>query len=125
MAIKPDTEDPDPTETKGWRKISPLGLLLQNKWAAKVLEIRALNNRHVFLRVQYLYRPEDLDPPLGREPHHGALELIPSNYMQIVEARKYHLRILCDLAPSLSSLLMYSSHSHGRWALARQTLGRV
>ena len=89
VAIKPDTEDPEPTKPKDWRKITHLGAILKNKWPAKVLEVRALNTKRVFLRVQYLYRPEDLESPLGREPHHGALELLPSNYMQIIEASEF------------------------------------
>jgi hypothetical protein len=53
-------------------------------WLAKVLEIRAGDPSHVFLRVFWAYRPEDL--PEGRQPHHGASELIVSNHMDIIEA---------------------------------------
>jgi hypothetical protein len=34
--------------------------------------------------VYWQYRPEDL--PGGRQPHHGASELIASNHMDIIEA---------------------------------------
>lgn len=54
------------------------------QWKAKVLEVRALNPEHVYLRVAWLNRPEDL--PGGREPHHGRNELIPTNQMDIIDA---------------------------------------
>jgi hypothetical protein len=53
-------------------------------WLAKVLEVRALDPAHVYLRVFWMYRPEDL--PLGRQPYHGQNEVIASNYMQIIDA---------------------------------------
>jgi len=53
-------------------------------WLAKVLEVRAGDASHVYLRVFWAYRPEDL--PGGRQPHHGACELIISNHMDIIEA---------------------------------------
>ncbi|KAA8616886.1 ebs-bah-phd domain-containing protein [Pyrenophora tritici-repentis] len=53
-------------------------------WLAKVLEIRAGDASHVYLRVFWAYRPEDL--PGGRQPHHGSCELIISNHMDIIEA---------------------------------------
>lgn len=52
-------------------------------WLAKILEIRAGDSSHVFLRVFWAYRPEDL--PGGRQPHHGASEIIVSNHMDIIE----------------------------------------
>lgn len=53
-------------------------------WVAKVLECRAFDEEHVFLRVLWLYRPEDL--PGGRKPWHGWNEVFPSNHMQIIDA---------------------------------------
>ncbi|EFQ91275.1 hypothetical protein PTNB73_09664 [Pyrenophora teres f. teres] len=53
-------------------------------WLAKVLEVRAGDASHVYLRVFWAYRPEDL--PGGRQPHHGSCELIISNHMDIIEA---------------------------------------
>ncbi|KAF1912633.1 hypothetical protein BDU57DRAFT_583096 [Ampelomyces quisqualis] len=53
-------------------------------WIGKVLEVRAGDAAHVYLRVYWQYRPEDL--PGGRKPHHGASELIASNHMDIIEA---------------------------------------
>ncbi|EUC50953.1 hypothetical protein COCMIDRAFT_80648 [Bipolaris oryzae ATCC 44560] len=52
-------------------------------WLAKILEIRAGDSSHVFLRVFWAYRPEDL--PGGRQPHHGASEIVVSNHMDIIE----------------------------------------
>ncbi|KAF2650181.1 hypothetical protein K491DRAFT_697518 [Lophiostoma macrostomum CBS 122681] len=54
-------------------------------WIAKVLEVRAGDNAHVFLRVLWMYRPEDL--PLGRQPYHGEHELIASNAMDVIDAQ--------------------------------------
>ncbi|KAH9879401.1 hypothetical protein J1614_002841 [Plenodomus biglobosus] len=54
-------------------------------WIAKVLEVRAGNTQHVYLRVYWAYRPEDL--PGGRQPHHGECELIVSNHMDVVDAQ--------------------------------------
>lgn len=57
---------------------------IENRWIAHVLEVRAADEQHVFLRVNWLYRPEDL--PEGRQPYHGAAELVPSNFMQVIDA---------------------------------------
>jgi hypothetical protein len=53
-------------------------------WLAKILEVRAGDASHVYLRVFWLYRPEDL--PGGRQPYHGSSELIISNHMDIIDA---------------------------------------
>ncbi|RYN85230.1 hypothetical protein AA0119_g13273 [Alternaria tenuissima] len=53
-------------------------------WLAKILEARAENASRVYLRVYWVYRPEDL--PGGRQPYHGGGELIVSNHMDIIEA---------------------------------------
>lgn len=54
-------------------------------WVAKVLEVRGADSAHVFLRVAWMYRPEDL--PGGRQPHHGACELVASNHIDVVDAK--------------------------------------
>ena len=56
----------------------------QNFWPAKVLEVRASDAQHVYLRVIYLYWPEEL--PMGRQDYHGKSEVIMSNYMEIMDA---------------------------------------
>lgn len=55
-----------------------------NWWYAQVLECRAIDSNHVFIRVAYLYRPEDTDE--GRTEDHGSTEVLPSNDMQILNA---------------------------------------
>ena len=50
-----------------------------------MLEIRALDAEHVYLRVAWINRPEDL--LTGRQPHHHIDELIPSNEMDVIDAR--------------------------------------
>lgn len=62
------TEDPDFDEFEQWK--------------AKVLEIRACGSEHVFIRVAWLNRPEDLDD--GHQEYHGERELIPTNKMDII-----------------------------------------
>jgi hypothetical protein len=57
-------------------------------WVARILEIRAGSKRHVYLRVYWMYRPEDL--PGGRQLHHGECELIASNHMDIIEVASVH-----------------------------------
>ncbi|OTA39270.1 hypothetical protein BTJ68_00761 [Hortaea werneckii EXF-2000] len=54
------------------------------QWKAKVLEVRALDSEHVYVRVAWLNRPEDLDT--GRKSYHGKNELIPTNQLDIIDA---------------------------------------
>ncbi|KAK5120438.1 hypothetical protein LTR85_006377 [Meristemomyces frigidus] len=54
------------------------------QWKARVLEVRALDSEHVYVRVSWLNRPEDLDT--GRKAYHGKNELIPTNQMDIIDA---------------------------------------
>ena len=54
------------------------------QWKAKVLEVRALDTEHVYIRVAWLNRPEDLGT--GRKPYHGKNELIPTNEMDVIDA---------------------------------------
>jgi hypothetical protein len=62
-----------------------LGAADDNKfWVARVLEIRAVDAAHVYLRVYWLYWPEEL--PCGRQPYHGQKELVASNHMEIIDA---------------------------------------
>ena len=56
----------------------------QQFWVARVLEIRAVDEAHVYLRVYWLYWPEEL--PDGRQPYHGQKELVASNHMDIIDA---------------------------------------
>lgn len=54
-------------------------------WVAKILEIRARDEVNVFIRVYWMYRPEDL--PGGRRQYHARNELIASNAMDIINAQ--------------------------------------
>ncbi|KAF4465099.1 hypothetical protein FALBO_8056 [Fusarium albosuccineum] len=59
-----------------------------NAWVARILEIRASDKHHVYARVFWMYRPDELPPGTlydkkiiqGRQPYHGANELIASNH---------------------------------------------
>lgn len=46
--------------------------------------MRALDAQHVYVRVAWLNRLEDL--PGGRQHHHGIKELMPTNQMDVVNA---------------------------------------
>ena len=54
-------------------------------WICFVLEIKAADAQHVYVRVFWLYWPEDL--PGGRKSYHGKSELIMSNHMEIIDAQ--------------------------------------
>ena len=54
------------------------------QWKAHVLEIRAQDPQHVYLRVFWIYDPNEL--PGARRPYHGLHELVPSNDMAIIDA---------------------------------------
>ncbi|KAL7903770.1 hypothetical protein GGI35DRAFT_472871 [Trichoderma velutinum] len=62
--------------------------LFELHWVAKILEIRALDDTHVYARVYWMYLPDDLlentvdgqKVVLGRQPYHGPRELIASNH---------------------------------------------
>lgn len=77
-----DEADPSPADAEKETDREPQEPIPD--WVAKVLECRAFDEEHVFLRVLWLYRPEDL--PNGRSPWHGANEVFPSNNMQIIDA---------------------------------------
>lgn len=57
-------------------------------WVARILEVRASDEHHVYARVYWMYWPEEL--PLGtldgkkqisgRQPYHGQHELVASNH---------------------------------------------
>ncbi|KKO98179.1 hypothetical protein THAR02_09723 [Trichoderma harzianum] len=61
-------------------------------WVARILEVRASDEHHVYARVYWMYWPEEL--PLGtmdgkkqisgRQPYHGQHELVASNHMDII-----------------------------------------
>lgn len=61
-------------------------------WKAQILEVRAVDENHVYLRIVWLYRPQDL--PDGPKKYHGIYELVPSNYLQVVNAMTVNKKII-------------------------------
>ncbi|KAH8905317.1 hypothetical protein BR93DRAFT_882374 [Coniochaeta sp. PMI_546] len=61
-------------------------------WVARILEIRASDEHHVYARVFWMYWPDELPKNTrdgnklvkGRQPYHGSRELIASNHMDII-----------------------------------------
>lgn len=57
-------------------------------WVARILEVRAADEHHVYARVFWMYSPDELPANTldgrkavaGRQPYHGANELIASNH---------------------------------------------
>ncbi|CAK7225416.1 hypothetical protein SCUCBS95973_005857 [Sporothrix curviconia] len=64
----------------------------EDDWVARILEIRASDEHHVYARVFWMYWPDELPPGThygkrvvqGRQPYHGASELIASNHMDVI-----------------------------------------
>ncbi|KAI0175980.1 hypothetical protein GGR52DRAFT_339143 [Hypoxylon sp. FL1284] len=61
-------------------------------WVARILEIRASDEHHVYARVYWMYWPDELPAGTqdgkrlvqGRQWYHGANELIASNHMDVI-----------------------------------------
>ncbi|KAK5630088.1 hypothetical protein RRF57_005803 [Xylaria bambusicola] len=61
-------------------------------WVARILEIRASDEHHVYARVYWMYWPDELPAGTlegkkyiqGRQPYHGQNELIASNHMDVI-----------------------------------------
>lgn len=60
----------------------------EDDWVARILEIRARDEHHVYARIFWMYWPDELPAGThygkkqvqGRQPYHGASELIASNH---------------------------------------------
>jgi hypothetical protein len=60
----------------------------EDDWVARILEIRAADEQHVYARVNWMYSPDELPKRTldgkrlveGRQPYHGQNELIASNH---------------------------------------------
>ena len=52
---------------------------------ALIAEFRAASQEKVYVRVFWLYWPEEL--PMGRQAYHGKRELVMSNHVDIIEAQ--------------------------------------
>ncbi|KTW30740.1 hypothetical protein T552_00452 [Pneumocystis carinii B80] len=61
-------------------------------WVAKLLEIRAENGQNVWVMCQWYYKPEEL--PEGRKYYHGEMELIESDYYEIVAANTISSKVI-------------------------------
>lgn len=67
---------------------APPDTAVDRDWLAYILEIRASDANHVYARVYWMYQPDDLPQhrhqgkrcPVGRQPYHGADEVIASNH---------------------------------------------
>lgn len=53
------------------------------QWKGQVLDVRALDQNHVFVLVAFLLDPHDL--PDGPAEHHGYNELVASNHLDIID----------------------------------------
>lgn len=68
-------------------------------WVARILEIRASDEHHVYARVYWMYWPDEIPTGTldgkkqvaGRQPYHGQNELIASNHSKLVPARLGHV----------------------------------
>lgn len=75
---------------KSTGKNADAGNLLQSTdyWVARILEVRAADEHHVYARIYWMYSPDELPPGTqdgkksisGRQPYHGQNELIASNH---------------------------------------------
>jgi hypothetical protein len=77
----PPPEPPDPNASE----LEVLAFDKKNLWVGQVLEVKAADPSEVWLRVFWLYWPEEL--PRGRRKYHGNQELIMSNHMEVVDAK--------------------------------------
>jgi hypothetical protein len=56
----------------------------QNTWVGRIQQVKAAKQDEVYVRIFYLYWPEEL--PKGRETYHGTNELVLSNHADIIDA---------------------------------------
>ncbi|KAL5903056.1 hypothetical protein ACKVV7_011364 [Pyricularia oryzae] len=65
---------------------------MEKDWVARILEIRAADEHHVYARVYWMYWPNELPEhtmdgrkyPRGQQPYHGRSELVASNHMDVI-----------------------------------------
>ncbi|KAK3901962.1 hypothetical protein C8A05DRAFT_44509 [Staphylotrichum tortipilum] len=75
------------------RSIAQQKVTDRDDWVAYILEIRASDADHVYARIYWMYRPNELPPGTydgtriarGRQSYHGTDELIASNHMDIID----------------------------------------
>ena len=74
--------------TKDEQKSGDCLLEASDYWVAKILEIRAKDENHVYTRIYWMYWPDELPQNTldgkriisGRQPYHGQNELVASNH---------------------------------------------
>ncbi|KAL8871003.1 MAG: hypothetical protein Q9174_003078 [Haloplaca sp. 1 TL-2023] len=69
------------------KEYHPLSKDEKTRCVARILEIRAKDAQNVYVRVYWLYRPEEI--PTGRQLYHGKAEYIATNHMEIVDATRF------------------------------------
>ncbi|KAM4059486.1 ebs-bah-phd domain-containing protein [Hirsutella rhossiliensis] len=73
-------------------------------WVAKILEVRAVDEHHVYARVYWMYSPDELPANTldgkkvvsGRQPYHGQNELIASNHMDVINVVSVAMRAVVN-----------------------------
>ncbi|CCC05184.1 unnamed protein product [Sordaria macrospora k-hell] len=84
-------KEPKPQEGNDEAAAAPI-TRRDTEWVARILEIRARDEHHVFARVYWMYWPDELPAKTrdrkrivqGRQPYHGQGELVASNHMDII-----------------------------------------
>lgn len=84
-----------------------MGLRLKSDddWVARILEIRASDEHHVYARVYWMYWPDELPANTldgkkyvsGRQPYHGQNELIASNHSRSRLLAQLFKKLVADL----------------------------
>ena len=100
--------------TADGKKSAPL-LRSADDWVARILEIRASDEHHVYARVFWMYWPDELPKGTrdgngnkhvqGRQPYHGNNELVASNHSKL----SYRRRCWSSLSDSANSALQWIS----------------
>ncbi|PNP56429.1 hypothetical protein FNYG_15348 [Fusarium nygamai] len=96
-----------------------------DEWVARILEICASDEHHVYARIYWMYWPDELphgtvylkNKMQGRQPYHGTNELIASNHMDIINVAS-SVRIICKCETPTNpdkTLIECPSADCGRW----------
>jgi hypothetical protein len=74
--------------------------MMKNFWIARVLQVRAKDNSHVYALVAWMYWPDELPKPRkpspdqvdksgGKRTYHGTYELVASNYLEVLDVLSF------------------------------------
>lgn len=64
----------------------------ENTWPARILKVVGGDEAHVYVLMNFFFRPEDLEPNTvkgaapGRHPYHARREVIASNWLEVHDA---------------------------------------